>query len=176
MIVVDASVAAKWFLPEAGSQTALALHDSPEQLFAPDLIRMEVAAAITRRVRAEKEPLLPDEAIERCTEWFRLLDQAVLSLIPERELIDEAVRLAVEVRHPLQDCLYLVAALRFDAPLITADPTFVRRASARHPRVSLLEGCEAVERFQKLVAEHVPPEVDLVEELIRERRAEAEDE
>jgi AbrB family looped-hinge helix DNA binding protein len=35
---------------------------------------------------------------------------------------------------------------------------------------------QAIERFQKLVAQHVPRDVDLVEELIRERRAEAEDE
>ena len=35
---------------------------------------------------------------------------------------------------------------------------------------------QAIKRFQKLVALHVPPEVDLVDELIRERRAEADDE
>jgi predicted nucleic acid-binding protein len=48
MIVVDASVAAKWFLPEKGSSAALALQEGPSQLAAPDLIRMEVAAAITK--------------------------------------------------------------------------------------------------------------------------------
>jgi len=35
---------------------------------------------------------------------------------------------------------------------------------------------QAIERFQRTVAQHVPPEVNLVDELIRERRAEAEDE
>jgi bifunctional DNA-binding transcriptional regulator/antitoxin component of YhaV-PrlF toxin-antitoxin module len=35
---------------------------------------------------------------------------------------------------------------------------------------------QAIERFQKLVARHVPRDVDLVDELIRERRVEAEDE
>jgi AbrB family looped-hinge helix DNA binding protein len=34
---------------------------------------------------------------------------------------------------------------------------------------------QAIERFQKLVAQHVPADVDLVDELIRERRAESED-
>jgi AbrB family looped-hinge helix DNA binding protein len=34
---------------------------------------------------------------------------------------------------------------------------------------------QAIERFQKLVARHVPADVDLVDELIRERRAESED-
>jgi AbrB family looped-hinge helix DNA binding protein len=35
---------------------------------------------------------------------------------------------------------------------------------------------QALARFQKLVAQHVPREVDLVGELIRERRAEADEE
>ena len=35
---------------------------------------------------------------------------------------------------------------------------------------------QAIERLQKLVAQYEPPEVDLVDELIRERRAEADDE
>ena len=51
MIVIDASVAAKWYLPEKGSDAAVELQEGPDQLFAPDLIRMEVAGSITRRVR-----------------------------------------------------------------------------------------------------------------------------
>jgi len=35
---------------------------------------------------------------------------------------------------------------------------------------------QAIKRFQQLVALHVPADVDLVEELIRERRAEADEE
>jgi antitoxin PrlF len=35
---------------------------------------------------------------------------------------------------------------------------------------------QAIHRFQKLVAQHVPPGIDLVDELIRERRTEADDE
>jgi len=31
------------------------------------------------------------------------------------------VRLAMEIRHTLQDCLYLAVALRLDSPLVTAD-------------------------------------------------------
>ena len=46
MIVIDANVAAKWLLPEPGSEAAVALQEGPQQLFAPDLIRLEVAAAI----------------------------------------------------------------------------------------------------------------------------------
>src|SRR5262245_24965170 len=124
MIVIDASVAAKWFLPEPGSQEAVALQEGPDELFGPELIRLEVAAAITRRVRAKGKPLPATEAARRCAEWLRLLNQAVIGLLPESELLDEAIELSVKIPHTLQDCLYLAAALRFDAPLITADRPF----------------------------------------------------
>jgi AbrB family looped-hinge helix DNA binding protein len=35
---------------------------------------------------------------------------------------------------------------------------------------------QSIQRFQKLVALHIPPEIDLVDELIRERREDADDE
>jgi len=144
MIVVDANIAAKWFLPEAGSNAALALQEGPSQLVAPDLIRMEVAAAITRRVRAEKEKdrLPPDHAIERCGKWFRLLDQAIIALIPEHELLDQAVKLSVDCKHPLQDCLYLAAARQLGAPIVTADRPFHERIKPFYKKITLLAGCE----------------------------------
>jgi predicted nucleic acid-binding protein len=144
MIVVDASVAAKWYLPEAGSPAAMELQEGPDQLFAPDLIRMEVAASITRRVRADRkeERLSPEEALSRCGKWFVLLDQGTLSLIPERELLQQAVKLSVEIKHTLQDCMYLAAAQVLNASLVTADRPFRERASRFYKGVSLLPGCE----------------------------------
>ncbi len=141
MIVIDASVAAKWFLPEPGSQEAVALQEGPDELFAPGLIRVEVAAAITRRVRSKEKPLPAPEAVRHCSEWFRLLDEAAIALLPEHELLDEAIQLSVNLRHTLQDCLYLAAALRLDAALLTADRPFHERASPFYPRITLLPSC-----------------------------------
>jgi len=104
------------------------------------LIRLEVAAASTRRTRANDKPLRPDEAIDRCRQWFRLLDRAAVTLLPENTVLDEAIRLAVELRHTLQDCLYLAAAIHLGAPLITADKPFQQRAAAFYPRITLLPG------------------------------------
>jgi hypothetical protein len=145
MIVIDASVAAKWYLPERGSKEAVELQEGPDQLVAPELIRLEVAASITRRVRSakEKERLPPEEALGRCAKWFRLLDQAAIALIPERELLEQAVKLSVEIKHTLQDCMYLAAARGLDAPLLTADKAFQERAVRFYKRISLLPGCEA---------------------------------
>jgi len=49
MIVVDASVAVKWFFPEAGTAEAQQVLASGDRLAAPALIRVEVAAAIARK-------------------------------------------------------------------------------------------------------------------------------
>lgn len=142
MIVLDASVAAKWLLSEPGSQEAVALQEGPDELFGPDLIRMEVAAAITRRVRDKEKPLPAAEVVRRCARWFRLLDQATIYLLPESELLEEAIQLAVKIPHTLQDCLYLAAALRLDAALVTADRRFHDRVKPFYKKISMLTGCE----------------------------------
>ena len=120
------------------------MQEGTDQLFAPDLIRLEVAGSITRRVRAEKkeERIPPDLALSRCGKWFALLDQATVSLIPEREVLLQAVKLSVEIKHTLQDCMYLAAAQALNAPLVTADKSFRERAMRFYAQISLLPGCE----------------------------------
>jgi predicted nucleic acid-binding protein len=141
VIVVDASVAAKWYLPEPGTEAALELMSGPNPLMAPDLIRLEVLSAITRRVRTGEATVKESE--KRCEDWRRHLHAGAVSLVPESDLLDEAVRLAMEIRHTLQDCLYLAVARRLDAALITADRPFHERAKASYNRISLLPGCES---------------------------------
>jgi predicted nucleic acid-binding protein len=48
MIVVDASVAALWFLPQALSDQAGELLSSAEELVGPPLLRLEVESAVPR--------------------------------------------------------------------------------------------------------------------------------
>ena len=45
-LVVDASVAVKWFLPEIDSDQALALLASDAVFHAPELLRLEIANAL----------------------------------------------------------------------------------------------------------------------------------
>jgi predicted nucleic acid-binding protein len=144
MIVIDASVAAKWFLPEKGSDAAVELQEGSDELIAPDLIRIEVAGSITRRVRAENKDdrLTPAVARSRCDKWFRLLDTAVLILTPEAELLQQAVNLSIEIKHTLPDCLYLALAQKEKAHLVTADKPLFERASRFYKNISLLRGCE----------------------------------
>jgi predicted nucleic acid-binding protein len=112
----------------------------PNRLFAPDLIRIEVLDNLTRCVRTGEAG--SDETRKRCGDWFRHLGAGVVSLIPEADLLDDALSLALEIKHSPQDCLYLATAHRLDASLITADKKFCDRASSFDKRVSLLAGCE----------------------------------
>ena len=58
MIVVDASVAVKWFVQEAGRDAATMLLRSGEEFLAPDLVILETLNVSTRKQRSG---LLTDE-------------------------------------------------------------------------------------------------------------------
>ena len=136
MIVVDASVAVKWLLPEPGDAAAQELLASEERLVAPSLIRTEVAAALARRARfREIEPRDAETAIGL---WLQTLRDGVIGLVADEADLATALRLAMELSHPLQDCLYLALAERLGAPLVTADKKFVAKARASHALVRLL--------------------------------------
>jgi predicted nucleic acid-binding protein len=137
MIIVDASIAAKWYLKEAGSEEAAEiLTSSASTLIAPALIRLEVNGAILRRYRDGM--LSPGLAKQACELWDADLASGVLRLIPDESLIAHARKIAFEIRHALQDCLYLAAAVETGSTsLITADPTFHRRTVPSYPIVEL---------------------------------------
>jgi predicted nucleic acid-binding protein len=99
-----------------------------------------VLAAITRPVCTGEAN--PDETTARCRNRRHHVHAGALTLLPEADILDDAIGLTLTVRHNLQDCLYLAAARRLGAELITADPTFVRRVGPHYGRVSLLHGCE----------------------------------
>lgn len=137
MIVVDASVAVKWFIDEPGTNAAEALLSGSEPLIAPALIRVEVAAAITRKVRLGEIEVR--EAEEACRLWTAALSSGVPMLSPDEDNIVSAIELAIQIRHPLQDCLYLALAHRVEGTLLTADPKFTERALGCYARVKCLK-------------------------------------
>lgn len=137
MIVVDASVAAKWLLPEAGEQEAQALLDGEERLAAPESIRIEVAGAVIKRYRLGG--MEESDARSRCELWHSLIDNR-LHLLPVESVFDRALALAFQLKHGLPDCLYLAAAGDIGAGLVTADRTLFERGKAVHDRITLLSG------------------------------------
>lgn len=147
MIVVDASVAVKWLLPEAGSQSARQLLISNKRMFAPALIRLEVTGAILRAWRNKR--LSTAMAQLACGEWEQMLVTNVISQIPNDELFSEAVRIAFASSHALADCLYLAVAQAMNAEMVTADVTLYERGKNLHDHLSLLAHDDKVQRQLK---------------------------
>jgi predicted nucleic acid-binding protein len=110
LYVVDASVVLKWFLPEPDSAAAdflleQFLNDEVE-LIAPDLILLETANALWKRVRLRHE-ISADEA----SHVYRDLLTLPLSLSVTGELAETAFELAMKHNHSVYDAAYCALAV-----------------------------------------------------------------
>lgn len=126
MIVVDASVVVKWFIPENDSDKATALLRSGKKLVAPEIIRIEVAAAFTRLYRTGH--LDKPTVATQLEKWRRAIAKQTVSLEPTRDDFDVAADLSIQLQHQLQDCLYVAAADRLGVPLVTADAKLLKKS------------------------------------------------
>jgi predicted nucleic acid-binding protein len=118
--VVDASVAVKWFLPEADSAAARRLLEKPDLLMAPDILPIEIGNVFWKARRVGK---MDDGQAEAALEMLR----GAIVLYASEPMAEGALRLSFALDHPIYDCLYLLLAEQQDAQLITADRRLVRR-------------------------------------------------
>lgn len=135
-MIIDASVAAKWVIAEPGTEAANGLLSGELRLYAPSLIRVEVAGAALRRYRLRS--LDEDAARAACRAWDRLIDDGFLKLVPTCDLYQRAISIAFDSRHPLADCLYIAAAVSMNCRLLTADRELYERGRAVHDRIELM--------------------------------------
>lgn len=120
-VVIDASVALKWFVEEDGTRQAAALLAGQDMLIAPDLIVAEVANAGWRAVQSgTMSPEQHDHAAVR-------LPLAFDSLIPLASLAPSAVAISRLLDHPVYDCFYLALAEQRSTKLVTADQRLLGR-------------------------------------------------
>ena len=127
--MVDASVAVQWFAREPGSEASAALVEGNQPLVAPDIMPLEVANALWKKFRRGDVP-----AGDLQPAVTRILASDI-TLIPTLVLLERAVRLAVEISHPVYDCVYLVLAEERGAPLASIDERLRAAARARGLRV-----------------------------------------
>lgn len=126
-LVIDASVAAKWVLPEPGSEAALALRNEPGDLIAPTFIAAEIANVAWKYAR--RGELGGADAVTA----VRMAIGALTRLVAFEKLLQPAMELAVRLRHPVYDCFYLALATREGVELVTADDEQFQLA--RHARI-----------------------------------------
>ena len=129
-LVVDASVAVKWLVLEDMSDVAKELYGAGDHLIAPRLIKTEIANALARKTT--QGMLTRQEAAFH----FNSFAQFLPDLIDVDELIEPAFENACALRHPIYDLLYLEAARKVGAQLVTADRRFTTKIAdtdlARH--------------------------------------------
>ncbi len=121
-LIVDASVAVKWFSEEAQSDRAEALLSGMEPLIAPDLVIAEIGNALWKK--AARQLLRRDQAIKAMVDAPTFFDR----LIPLGDLGPRAAEIAIELQHPIYDCFYLALAERERAPIVSADDKLLAAA------------------------------------------------
>ena len=120
-VVVDASVACKWFVTEVGSLAAEAMLTGGEVMLAPDLLIAEVANVAWLKVR--RGEISSDQARAMVQGLPRLFDR----LAPSADLADRALEIAVVLAHPVYDCVYLALAELHRTQVVTADRRLLAR-------------------------------------------------
>jgi len=114
-IVVDASVAIKWYLPEPHSADADRLLSGGYQLLAPDLLFPEVGNILWKRV------MRSELTVHKAQVILRALESLPFTLRPASVLAENAMTIACGLKRSFYDSLYLALALMADCRLVTAD-------------------------------------------------------
>jgi len=122
-LVVDSSVAIKWFISEDDSRDALTLRDR-YQLVAPQLLVAECVNAFWKLAR--RGELTADEAALACQSLA--LTEVVLEDMTD--LVAQAGTMAIAFDHPAYDCFFLALAATEGLPFVTADHSLVRKLRA----------------------------------------------
>ncbi len=131
MLVVDASVACKWFVAEANAQDAEALLASGSLLLAPDLIVPEVCNVACLKLR--RGEIVSEQAAAMVEGLPDLFDE----LVPSVQLAARAFAIASTLAHPAYDCFYLALAEIRGVRLVSADHRLPGRLGST-PWASLL--------------------------------------
>ena len=124
-LVVDASVALEWVLPEEDSELAEGLLDRGLGLHAPAFIFVELANPLWFQMRAGK---LNAAEAAGC---MRDLREAPLVLWDCEEPLPSTLEWAHRLDHAVYDCAYLALALHLDGAYVTADRRFWQKARTR---------------------------------------------
>lgn len=128
-VVVDSSVAIKWFVPQPHSIKALEIlnqyRDGSLSLLAPDLIYAEVGNIIWKLHKFQNVSEPDAQAILKA---FRLV---TFVITPSASLLDNAYQLAVTHQRTVYDALYIALSLRHQCQFVTAEEKLVNAVSGK---------------------------------------------
>jgi predicted nucleic acid-binding protein len=122
-LVVDSSVAIKWFIPEPYSTEARRILDSYQtgvlSFLAPDLINAEFGNIVWKKHVFQR--LAADDA-QAVIDEFR---KVTFTLTSTAVLLEEAYSLAVAHHRSVYDTLYLALSIRENCKFVTADEKLI---------------------------------------------------
>jgi predicted nucleic acid-binding protein len=132
--VVDASVAAKWYLPPQGEtlvEESLHLLDrftaGRARLSVPDLFWPEMGNILWKAFRKERiTGKSADEALESMSDLR-------IPTFPSHSLLRDAFTIAVRFECTVYDCIYVALAISSDRLLVTADERLAKALAAHFP-------------------------------------------
>ena len=134
VVVVDVSVAAKWFVPGNGEKLAdqafalLNHYDRGEVRFiVPDLFWAEFANVMWKAVRLRRLSKASADVT------LASLMQRGFPTIPSLKLLDSAFQIATAYDRTVYDSLYVALAVYSKAQLITADERLANSLAAHFP-------------------------------------------
>ncbi len=138
-LVIDASVAVKWFLPEEGHYGAKDLAKGDLRLIAPDLLIAELANVLRRKVRfGDMTAAQGLEAVTRVT-------MPLSELVSSQKLIATGFTISSSMNHSVYDTMYLACALA--DPTAILDGKFAAKAAGAGYGEKVLTLADAVARF-----------------------------
>ena len=119
ILVVDASVAVKWYVPEINHELASRLLDDRYELHAPDLLPSEFGNTLWKKFRAK------ELSSREVTAIVRAIGKVPLEIHPSLTLLEGATEIAIRTARTVYDSLYVALAVTLDRPLVTADARLV---------------------------------------------------
>ena len=117
-LVIDPSVAVKWYMPETHAEIARRFLMEDNKLFAPEFIWAEMGNVLLNKHRTG------GLTVEDADEIWRAFARVPLELRPAHELTETAFVAARETGRSFYDCLYLALAIQTGSMLVTADSRF----------------------------------------------------
>ena len=115
LLVVDASIVAKWLIPERHSAPARRILGEGNNLLAPDLLWAELGNVLWKKSRAGE--LTAEEARDLLHDLRRF----PISTIPSFGLIGLALDIATRFGRSVYDSLYLALAMGRHCQVVTSD-------------------------------------------------------
>jgi predicted nucleic acid-binding protein len=116
ILVPDAGIGVKWFVPEPDADDAARLLDHRFELHTPSYFFTEAASVLQRKVALDRT-LSEPEGLKA----YRLLQTVPITVHPTESLLEDAFRHGVRYRRAVYDSFYLVLAMALGGRVITAD-------------------------------------------------------